>query len=118
MKIAVVGGSGNAGSRIVAELAGRGHAITAIARHPEKIAKLPNVTAEPGDVHDQPSLTRHLCGHDAAISSVHLLDSDPARLIAAVRDSNVGRYLVVGRGGSLEVAPRVRLVATTGVRAT
>jgi putative NADH-flavin reductase len=114
MKIAVIGGSGNAGSRIVAELAGRGHAITAISRHPEKIAKLPNVTAEPGDVHDQPSLARHLSGHDAAISSVHFLDSDPAKLIAAARDSKVGRYLVVGGAGSLEVAPGVRLVATPG----
>ena len=40
MKIAVIGASGNAGSRITAELARRGHAVTAIARHPEKIARL------------------------------------------------------------------------------
>ena len=39
MKIAVVGASGNAGSRIVTELASRGHTVTAIARHPEKIAE-------------------------------------------------------------------------------
>ncbi|TMJ48791.1 MAG: NAD(P)-dependent oxidoreductase [Alphaproteobacteria bacterium] len=114
MKIAVVGASGNAGSRIVAELARRGHAITAIARHPENIAKLPHVTAVAGDVHDQPSMTRLLSGHDAAISSVHFLDSDPAKLVAAARDSKVGRYLVVGGAGSLEVAPGVRLVTTPG----
>ena len=114
MKIAVVGASGNAGSRIVAELARRGHAITAIARVPEKIAKLPNVTATPGDVHDQPSLTRLFSGQDVAISSVHFLDSDPVKLIAAARDSKVGRYLVVGGAGSLEVAPGVRLVTTPG----
>ena len=112
MKIAVVGASGNAGSRIVAELARRGHAITAIARTPEKIAKLPNVTATAGDVHDQPSLTRLFSGQDVAISSVHFLDSDPVKLIAAARDSKVGRYLVVGGAGSLEVAPGVRLVTT------
>ena len=114
MKIAVVGASGNAGSRIVAELARRGHAITAIARHPENIAKLPHVTAVAGDVHDQPCMTRLLSGHDAAISSVHFLDSDPAKLVAAARDSKVGRYLVVGGAGSLEVAPGVRLVTTPG----
>src|SRR5438270_7380803 len=114
MKMAVVGGSGTAGSRIVAELARRGHAITAIARHPENIAKLPHVTAVAGDVHDQPSMTRLLSGHDAAISSVHFLDSDPAKLVAAARDSKVGRYLVVGGAGSLEVAPGVRLVTTPG----
>lgn len=114
MKIAVVGASGNAGSRIVAELARRGHAVTAIARHPERIASQPNVTAKRGDVLDQGALTRLLAGHDAAVSSVHFLDSDPAKLIGAARDSKVGRYLVVGGAGSLEVAPGVRLVTTPG----
>jgi hypothetical protein len=112
MKIAVVGASGNAGSRITAELSRRGHSITAIARHPERVAKLSNVTASQGDIHDQASLTRLLNGHDAAVSSVHFQDSDPKKLIAAAKDSEVGRYLVVGGAGSLEVAPGVRLVTT------
>ena len=112
MKIAVVGASGNAGSRIVTELASRGHAVTAIARNPEKIAAQPNVTAKQGDVLDQAGLAALFAGHDAAISSVHFLDSDPVRLIGAARDSKVGRYLVVGGAGSLEVAPGVRLVTT------
>jgi putative NADH-flavin reductase len=110
MKIAVVGASGNAGSRIVTELANRGHAVTAIARNPDKIAAQPNVTAKQGDVLDQGGLAALFAGHDAAISSVHFLDSDPAKLIGAARDSKVGRYLVVGGAGSLEVAPGVRLV--------
>jgi uncharacterized protein len=114
MRIAVVGASGNAGSRITAELARRGHAVTAIARNPEKIAAQANVTAKKGDVLDQAGLARLLAGHDVAISSVHFLDSDPARLIEAVSDSKVGRYLVVGGAGSLEVAPGVRLVTTPG----
>src|SRR6202023_3367341 len=114
MKIAIVGASGNAGSRITGDLARRGHAVTAIARKLEKIASLENVTAKAGDLHDQPSLTRLLAGHDAAISSVHFLDSDPEKLIAAAKASKVGRYLVVGGAGSLEVAPGVRLVTTPG----
>jgi len=114
MKSAVVGASGNAGSRIVAELARRGHSITAIARHPEKIATLSGVTAKRGDVMDQAALAQLLAGHDAAISSVHFTASDPAKLIGAAKDSGVGRYLVVGGAGSLEVAPGVRLVTTPG----
>lgn len=114
MKIAVIGASGNAGSRITAELARRGHSVTAIARHPEKIAGLVNVTPSAGDVMDQAGLARLLAGHDAAISSVHFLASDPVRLIAAAKESKVGRYLVVGGAGSLEVAPGVRLVTTPG----
>ena len=114
MKIAVVGASGNAGSRITAELARRGHAVTAIARNPEKIAAQANVTAKKGDVLVQAALAQLLAGHDAAVSSVHFLDSDPAKLIGAAGDSQVGRYLVVGGAGSLEVAPGVRLATTAG----
>jgi putative NADH-flavin reductase len=112
MKIAVIGASGNAGSRIAKELAGRGHAVTAIARNPARIAVLPNVVARAGDVMDQAGLAAILRGHDVAISSVHFLDSDPAKLIGAAKASGVGRYLVVGGAGSLEVAPGVRLVTT------
>jgi hypothetical protein len=114
MKIAVIGASGNAGSRISAELARRGHSVTAIVRNPEKIAAQANVTPTKGDVMDQAGLARLLAGHDAAISSVHFLASDPVRLIAAAKESKVGRYLVVGGAGSLEVAPGVRLVTTPG----
>ena len=114
MKIAVAGASGRAGSEITRELSRRGHAVTAIARNPEKIAHLPNVTPTKGDVLDQVGLTKLWAGHDVAVSSVHFLASDPHKLIGAARDSKVGRYLVVGGAGSLEVAPGVKLVTTPG----
>ena len=112
MKIAVIGASGQAGSRIVAELARRGHTVTAIARNPEKIAALAGVTARRGDAFDPGALAKLLAGHDVAISSIHFTASDPEKLIGAVKAAAVGRYLVVGGAGSLEVAPGVRLVAT------
>lgn len=109
-KIALIGASGNAGSRILKELSDRGHQVTAIARNPEKIASLPNVVAKKGDVFDQAGLSELLKGHDAVISSVHFTASDPATLIEAVRSSGVQRYLVVGGAGSLEIAPGQRVV--------
>ncbi|MCZ7452904.1 NAD(P)-dependent oxidoreductase [Rhizobium rhizogenes] len=109
-KIALVGASGNAGSRILKELSDRGHQVTAIARAPEKIASLPNVLAKKGDVFDQAALSELLKGHDAVISSVHFTASDPLKLIEAVRASGVQRYLVVGGAGSLEIAPGQRVV--------
>ena len=112
MKIAVIGASGNVGARIAAELAGRGHSVTAIVRNPDKVARLANVTAIKGDVMDQAGLAGLLKGHEVAISSVHFLASDPAKLIAAAKASRVERYIVVGGAGSLEVAPGVRLVTT------
>lgn len=111
MKVAVIGASGRGGSRIVAELARRGHQVTAIARNPEKIAVQPNVTAKKGDLYD-PGLSSLLKGHDAVVSAVHFLQSDPDTLIEAVRASGVKRYFVMGGAGSLEVAPGVKLVDT------
>ncbi|MEW4398743.1 NAD(P)-dependent oxidoreductase [Agrobacterium tumefaciens] len=109
-KIALIGASGNAGSRILKELSDRGHQVTAIARNPEKIASLPNVVAKKGDVFDQAGLSELLKGHDAVISAVHFTASDPVTLIEAVRASGVSRYLVVGGAGSLEIGPGQRVV--------
>lgn len=109
-KIALIGASGNAGSRILKELSDRGHKVTAIARSPEKIASLPNVVAKQGDVFDKAGLLELLKGHDAVISAVHFTASDPVTLIEAVRASGVPRYLVVGGAGSLEIAPGQRVV--------
>lgn len=105
MKVALIGASGEAGSRILKELAGRGHTVLALARHPEKIAALAGVEARAADTHDPVGLARALKGCDAVISAVKFKDFDGASLISAVRTAGVRRYLVVGGAGSLEVAP-------------
>jgi putative NADH-flavin reductase len=70
MKVALIGASGTGGSRLAAELSRRGHQVTAIARHPEKIAPSPGVTAMKGDVFDKAGLAQLLKGHDAVVSAV------------------------------------------------
>ncbi|MGE0152001.1 MAG: NAD(P)-dependent oxidoreductase [Reyranellaceae bacterium] len=105
MHVALIGASGQAGSRILAELSSRGHRITAIARNPEKIAGGPGITAARGDIWQTAAMVELLRGHDAVISSVHFVASDPAALIEMVRKAGVQRYLVVGGAGSLEVTP-------------
>jgi putative NADH-flavin reductase len=112
MKVALIGATGNAGSRLLAELVARGHAVTAIARHPEKVTAQPGVTAKRGDVFDKAGLTSLLGGHDAAISAVRFAGSDPRTLIDAIKAAGVKRYLVVGGAGSLEVAQGRKLVDT------
>lgn len=112
MKIALIGATGNAGSRILAELSRRGHAVTAIARHPEQVPALPGVVPVKADADDVPGLAAVLKGHEAVISSVHFTASDPKKLIEAVRTAGAPRYLVVGGAGSLEVAPGVKLIDT------
>ena len=109
-RVALIGASGNAGSRILQELSDRGHAVSAIARNTDNIPRLAGVTAVRGDAQDVEGLAALLRGHDVVVSSVHFSASDPARLIRAVRRSGVRRYLVVGGAGSLLVAPGRRLV--------
>jgi hypothetical protein len=112
MKIAVIGATGRAGSEILKELVRRGHQVTAIVRNPEKVQAQVNVTPKKGDVFDRDGLAALLKGHDVVISAVHFLQSDPHKLIDAVKASGAKRYLVVGGAGSLEVAPGVTLVST------
>ncbi|BBU59518.1 3-beta hydroxysteroid dehydrogenase (plasmid) [Mameliella alba] len=109
-KIALIGASGNAGSRILKELSDRGHQVTAIARNPEKIAALPGVTAAAGDAQDAASLAGMVQGHDAVISSVRFTGTDFSIITDALRKAGVARYLVVGGAASLEVAPGKRLL--------
>ena len=54
---------------MLAELSRRGHQVTAIARHPENVPKLPGVTAKKGDVFDKAGLVALIKGHDAVISA-------------------------------------------------
>jgi len=112
MKIALIGASGNVGTRVAAEASSRGHKVTAISRHPEKQPALKGVTPVKGDSSDAAGLPKLLAGHDAVVSSTRFVGGDARALIAAVKASGVKRLLVVGGAGSLEVAPGVALIDT------
>ncbi|KMS65026.1 hypothetical protein BVRB_040210, partial [Beta vulgaris subsp. vulgaris] len=109
-KIALIGASGNAGSRILWELSNRGHLVTAIARNPDKIAVLPGVSAIAGDVNDRANLAELVKAHDVVISSTRFADTDFGQLTDVLRKAGVARYLVVGGAASLEVAPGVTVL--------
>jgi len=112
MKIAVIGASGNVGAQIVTEALSRGHTITAIARHPEKIAARNGLSAAKGDLAEMASLAAALKGHDAIVSTVRFKSFQPSQLVDAVKASGVTRLIVVGGAGSLEVKPGVALIDT------
>lgn len=100
MKVALVGATGKAGSRVLNELVNRGHQVTGIVRHPEKIPKLGAVTAV-GTDGSRESLAGAIKGHDAVVSSVRFIELEPEVIVSAVKDSGVKRYVVVGGAGSL-----------------
>jgi putative NADH-flavin reductase len=112
MRVALIGASGNVGTRLLAELVSRGHTVTGIARNPETIAAGPRVTAAKGDVNEAPALVKVLAGHDAVISAVPFRNTDPDTLIGAVRSSGVKRYIIVGGAASLLNAEGQRLLDT------
>ena len=101
MKVALVGASGNAGSRILTELTSRGHSVIAIARSIDKIAAGNGVTKVAVDASDVAALATAVKGADVVVSALRFAESDPNGLIAAVRQSDVPRYLIVGGAASL-----------------
>ena len=110
MKIALIGATGNVGTRVAAEALSRGHRVTGIARHPEKLALKPGLVAARGDTAEPDALAKILAGHDAVVSSTRFQGADARSLIAAVKKSGVKRLLVVGGAGSLEAAPGLALI--------
>jgi putative NADH-flavin reductase len=112
MKIALIGATGNVGSKILAEALNRGHHVTGIIPNPDKLKPHTRLTAIQGDVNDENGLTKLLFGQEAIISSVRFKLMDPRILVSAVKKAGVNRLLVVGGAGSLDVAPGVQLVDT------
>ena len=114
MKIAIIGATGNVGTRLVNEALNRHHAVTAIARDPSRLSKRPGLVITPGDITKPDALLPLLKGHDAIISSLRFSTTDPQQLIDLVRRSEVKRYLVVGGAASLEIAPGQILLDAPG----
>src|SRR5271168_3649484 len=112
MKIALVGATGNVGTRLISELTRRGHHVTAIARHPEKLQGQASVSPVSGDVQNENALAAVLARHEVVIQSVKFLSTNASKIIAATKAAKVPRLLVVGGAGSLEVSPGLTLVDT------
>ena len=114
MKIAIIGATGNVGSRLVAEALSRGHRVTAVARSASRLPTDARLSFSGVDATDPEQLSRALAGHDVVISATPFRLVKPESLIGAVRRSGVARYLVVGGAGSLEVSPGQALVDSPG----
>jgi putative NADH-flavin reductase len=119
MKVVLFGASGMIGSRVLAELVRRGHSVTAVVRHPEKVAAAGGVKAVRGDVTDSATVAAVAQGADAAISAYSPPRTNPEILVDATRSlvagltkAGVRRLIMVGGAGSLEVAPGVQIVDT------
>jgi putative NADH-flavin reductase len=123
MKIALIGASGFVGSALLKEALQRGHQVTAIVRHPEKITeKNSNLTVKKGDAFNKEEIKELVKGHDVVLSAYNPGWTNPAiyeefikaseTLQQATKESGVKRFFVIGGAGSLEIAPGVQLIDT------
>ena len=119
MKIAIIGATGFVGSAILNELADRKHNITAIARNPKDTS---NVNWVATDIFNTDALAETLKGNDVVISAYNSGWTNPniyddfiagsKAIQEAVKKSGVKRYITIGGGGSLFVAPGLQAVDT------
>ena len=120
MKVAVIGASGQIGAFIRDEALARGHYVTAIVRHSEKITvQNPRLTVVEADILKD-WVEELVNGYDAVISAYNPGWSNPdiykeqiegyKAIVSGVKKSGIKRLLVVGGAGSLEVAPGVQLL--------
>jgi uncharacterized protein len=99
--IALIGATGNIGSRILEEALSRKHTVTAITRDPRKVSARAGMLIRAGSTTDAPALVKILKGHDIVVVSVKWNENDIRRVIDTIRKSGVKRALFVVGAGSL-----------------
>ncbi|MCC8173155.1 MAG: NAD(P)-dependent oxidoreductase [Odoribacter sp.] len=120
-EIVLIGASGFVGSAILKEALERGHKVTALVRHPEKITvSNPNLTVIEADVTSEEEVTSYSKGMDAVISAYNPGWKNPKiyeetlevypRILEGVKKAGVNRLLIVGGAGTLFVKPGLRVV--------
>lgn len=127
MKIALVGATGNVGSATLREAVAAGHEVVAFARRPDAVEKIDGVRVVEGALDDVAGLTSAITGSDVLVAAV----TGPVRdktfaqrtvpnLIAAVRDSGVGRLVLVSAFGAgdtaLKASPFARALYRTALK--
>ncbi|MEV7989612.1 NAD(P)H-binding protein [Micromonospora sp. NPDC085948] len=109
-RITVIGGTGYAGSAIVAEAAARGHQVTALSRSVPS-APVPNVTYRQGDARDEATVSASIDGADVVVAALAPrgplagVFRDVYRAVARLADAAGVPLFVVGGYSSLRPAP-------------
>lgn len=122
MKVALIGATGFVGTAVLHELVNRSHQVSAIVRHPEKVAQSENIRPVKANVLNENEVANAVKGHDAVISAFNPGWTNPniyedflkgAQAIqAGVKQAGVKRLLAIGGAGSLYVAPDTQLIDT------
>ena len=110
MKITVLGATGNAGSRVVAEALSRDHEVTAVVRNSATTNYLPTgIKILTGDASNVEDVTKVSAGQDVVISAIRSASGHESEIISTTRSMMDGlaqtgvRLLVVGGTATLTV---------------
>jgi putative NADH-flavin reductase len=119
MKIAIIGATGFVGSAILNELTNRKHELTAIARNVKDSSTINWIAT---DIFNVTALAAALKGNDIVINAYNPGWTNPniyddfiagsKAIQEAVTQSGVSRFITIGGGGSLFVAPNLQAVDT------
>ena len=120
-KIVLIGASGFVGTAILKEALDRGHQVTAVVRHPDRITAVhKNLEVKQGDVSVINVVTEVCRNADAVISAYNPGWKNPdiaeettrvyTTILEGIRKSGVKRFLVVGGAASLFISPGKRLM--------
>lgn len=121
MNLILIGASGFIGSALLDEALARGHAVTALATRPDKLAARERLQVRQADVMDTGTLAAHFSGADAVISAfsghaqadvLGYFVVGTRSIISAAKAAGTARLMMVGGAGTLEVAPGVQLIDT------
>lgn len=116
MKVFVTGGTGFVGQEVIRQLVAAGHQVVALVRtgSEKKLAPVPEVKLQPGDVLQPDTLQEGLKGCDAVIHLVGIIREFPGKgitfgklhteatrqVIKAAQNQGVQRYLQMSANGS------------------
>lgn len=120
LNIAIVGASGQVGRRIVAEARGRGHRVTAMARHvPANDHAVDHVVWLERDIASAPDLASVFAEHDVVISAIRpdngreaMLVNLTAAVVRAAQEASI-RFVIIGGAAPLRLPDQPEFTVLT-----
>jgi putative NADH-flavin reductase len=124
VKLALIGATGFAGSRVLDRALERGHEVTAIVRDTGRLPDREGLTPLSADVQEVEQVAEAVGGNEAVLSCFHPGGHDPLAdptlyrdivegtisIIAGVKQAGVARIVYLGGCGSLYVRPGTMLL--------
>lgn len=86
--IALIGATGNIGSRILDEALSRGHRVTGTTRDAAKLPPRASLTPKVVNTADVEGLAAVLKGHDVVVASIKWNEADIQQVLAAIRTAD------------------------------